>query len=915
MQSRVTISQIVDNVGKLSASINPTEFIYDFLTCFGLPKATIARLRSGNLNVAAKQGCLLLKAKVYFEASKPALVTALAPLMVIEAARKDSRIATNKPRFLIATDFTTVAAFDTKKNEALEFQIADLKEHYAFFLPLAGMESAVFQAEAEADVKAAEHMAKLYDLIRADNPLTTGENRHSLNVFLTRLLFCYFAEDTGIFPANAFTSAITQFTQTDGSDLDEVLQQLFLTLNLQSSARGRTPPHLAAFPYVNGGLFSDTTERYSAVPKFSARSRQKLIELGAKSWKEINPDIFGSMFQGVVDDEKRAELGMHYTSVPNIMKVIKPLFLDRLYEDLDRAKGSESKLQKFLARLSRLRLFDPACGSGNFLIIAYKELRRLEMAVFTELLRLAKQLPLSLSGIHVSQFYGIELDDFACEVAILALWLSEHQMNLECKAAFGQAPPSLPLKAGANIVCGNATRLKWDDVCPTNPECEIFVMSNPPYCGARNQTAEQKSEVEACFGGAAEHKDADFICCWFIKGGRYVANGASALAFVTTNSVCQGDHIAILWPRLFAETLEVGFAHAPFKWTNSAKGKAGVTCVIVGLRRPSPDAKWIYSGTIRTRARNINPYLVDAANVIIGRRSDPISERPAAVMGSMARDGGFLILSKEERLELLTAHPTAAPLVRSLTGTKEFIDGPRRYCLWISNEALPLAQTIPPVAARIAEVFALRTASAAKTTNGYASISHQFAQRAHKEGVALMIPRHTSERRVYIPMGFFTDGSIISDSAQAIYGAPPWLFGIMSSLMHMVWARAVGGGLETRIRYSTLIVYNNFPLPPLNAQSEALLTQRAEDVLFAREKHPEKGIADLYDPDTMPADLLASHRALDEAVESSYRVKPFTSDEERLTYLFALYEQTTEEERRQVADVPPVTGNSQLCLT
>lgn len=914
----MTLSEIIANLTKLTASLRPSEFIYDFLTAFGTPKATISRLRSGDVNLAKKDGCTLLKAKVYFEPLQPDLLRSYTPVEAIESAKRNRQILRNKPRFLIATDFKSVAAFDVKKNAKEVFPIAELHDHYGFFLPLAGMERTVFQAEIEADVKASEHMAQLYDLIRVDNPPKSREERHSLNVFLTRLLFCYFAEDTGIFPEQAFTKAIDAYTQVDGSDVAEFLRELSLTLNTEKKARQKTKPHFAIFPYVNGGLFTDTHARCASVPVFSTKSRARLIDLGTKSWKEINPDIFGSMFQGVVDDEKRAELGMHYTSVPNIMKVIRPLFLDELYEEFEKAKGSVARLNKLLNRIYRLRIFDPACGSGNFLIIAYKELRRLEMLIFKEFERAenrplveepqpgpgkgfhaaneqpplkVSQATLRLPGIHVSQFYGIELDDFAHEVAILALWLAEHQMNVEFKAAFGNAPASLPLKDGANIVCGNAARIDWNEVCPKDAEHEVFVMGNPPYYGARNQTPEQKGDTVQCFDGAMEHKDADYICCWFIKGGKYIADGNAKLAFVTTNSICQGDHIAILWPRLLNQNLEIGFAHTAFKWTNSAKNKAGVTCVIVGLRQVASSPKWIFSDGIKANVRNINPYLANANNIIIGRRSDPLTKRPTAVMGSMPRDGGFLILSKEERDELLTAYPAADRLIRPLIGTQEFIDGLRRWCLWISNDELAFAKTIPPIAERISNVFKFRNDSKAKTTNGYASIPHQFAQRAHIDGTSLMIPSTTSERRIYIPIGFFSDSPVIPNSAQAVYHAKAWLFAIMSSKMHMVWARAVGGGLETRIRYSSLIVYNNFPLPELTPDKEAILSERTEQVLVEREKYPAKTIADLYDPDVMPAPLLQAHQNLDTAVEKCYRTKPFTNDEERLEFLFTLYEQ------------------------
>ena len=891
MPSRVTLAQVVDGITLLSSEIDPDEFIYDFLACFGLPKATIARLKGGGLNVAKKEGCTLLKTKVYFEPLSPGLRT---PQQAIEAAQNDSKISANKPRFLIATDFKTLAAFDTKRKDGVEFPIGDLHEHYTFFLPLAGMEKSTVHAEAEADVKAAENMAKLYDLIRADNPPATREERHALNVFLTRLLFCYFAEDTGIFPDKSFTSAVESYTQPDGSDLSDFLRQLFLVLNTAPDPKAKPAKHFADFPYVNGGLFRDTAASHSVVPSFSAKSRQKLIELGQKSWREINPDIFGSMFQGVVDDEKRAELGMHYTSVPNILKVIKPLFLDELYEDFEKAKGAAGRLNKLLARIYRLRLFDPACGSGNFLIIAYKELRRLEMAVYKELLRLTGQLPFSFSGIQVSQFYGIELDDFAHEIAILALWLAEHQMNIEFAEAFEKTPASLPLKDGAKVVCDDATKVDWVKVCPHIEGHETFVIGNPPYLGARNQESDSKDAVYRCYNGAPEHRDADLISCWFIKGAAYIEGQPASLAFVTTNSVCQGDHVAILWPRVLGSGLEIHFAHTSFKWSNSAKNNAAVICVIIGLRPKSNGPKWIFSGAIKSLASNINPYLAKGSNTVIGRRDEPLCPLfPDCVMGSMARDGGNLILDREEKDGLLANYPQAKPLIRYLIGAQEFVRSERRWCLWIEDSHLDLAKSIPPIAERIQKVYQFRIDSTANTTNGYAAIPHQFAQRAHRDGSSIIIPSTTSERRHYIPMGYLDSGSIIPNSAQAIYHAEPWIFGVISSQMHMVWVRTVAGRLKSDYRYSSSICYNNFPFPAIDERQRIALNTAAEELLVTREKHPAKTIAQLYDPDTMPADLLLAHQALDKTVEQCYRAKPFTSDEERLEYLFLLYEKMT----------------------
>jgi len=894
------LSEIIDALTALSGKLVPESFIYDFLASFGISKSIISRLKGGSINMAKKPGCTLLKDKIYFEPLRADLLKAATPEQALAAAKADVKIKASKPRFLIATDFKTLAAFDTKKGETEEFPIEDIHEHYTFFLPLAGMEKTVFQAEAEADVKAAEHMAKLYDLIRADNPPKTKEERHALNVFLTRLLFCYFAEDTGIFPGDAmFTGAVTQYTQADGSDLAHFLAELFLTLNTDSKARAKTPKHLRDFPYVNGGLFNDTHARHSEIPKFFTKSRQKLIELGTKSWKEINPDIFGSMFQGVVDDEKRAELGMHYTSVPNIMKVIKPLFLDDLYEELGKAKGSETKLKKLLARLYKLRIFDPACGSGNFLIIAYKELRRLEMAVFRELDALDKQGSLRLPGIHVSQFYGIELDDFAHEVAILALWLAEHQMNLEFKAAFGNAPASLPLKDGAKIKCGNALQVDWQKVCPKEEGHEVFVMGNPPYLGARQQGAAQKADIRHVARHIQGHGNLDYISGFLICGAGYVQETGAETAFVCTNSVGQGEQVALLWPHILTEEVEIGFACQSFKWTNSAKANAAVMCVIIGLRRPSLRPKYLYSAGIQRRVSHISPYLVEGKTVYVVPRRQPISKIPPINYGSFALDdGNYTLIPSERDFIIQSGDSNDAQFIRPFLGAKEFIQGHVRYCLWIENSKIARAMRNPEIAARIGRVQKWRAASDRQTTVNLSEVPHRFAEIRQPSEHYFVFPTVSSERRPYIPVGLLDGTKVASNQLYVIPDANknPWLFGVISSQMHMVWVRAVAGRLEERIRYSSSICYNNFPLPDISAAQKKELDAAAQVVLMERERHFPKTIAQLYDPDTMPPGLLAAHQALDAAVEKFYRAKPFASDEERLEYLFALYEKMTAEE-------------------
>ena len=915
----MTLSEIIASLTKLTAAIRRDEFVYDFLAAFDTPKATISRLKSGDVNLAKKDGCTLLKAKVYFEPLLPDLLKSYSPAEAIETAKRDRAIMRNKPRFLIATDFQTLAAFDAKKNATEVFPIAELHDHYAFFLPLAGMERTVFQAETEADVRAAEHMAKLYDLIRADNPPKSREQRHSLNVFLTRLLFCYFAEDTGIFPEQAFTKAIDGYTQVDGSDVAEFLRELFVTLNTEPKARHQTKPHFKVFAYVNGGLFTDTHARCADVPVFSTKSRARLIELGTKSWKEINPDIFGSMFQGVVDDEKRAELGMHYTSVPNIMKVIRPLFLDELYEEFEKAKGSVVRLNKLLNRIYRLRIFDPACGSGNFLIIAYKELRRLEMLIFKELEKVenrplveepqpgfegkgfhaaneqpalkVSQATMRLPGIHVSQFYGIELDDFAHEVAILALWLTEHQMNVEFKAAFGNAPASLPLKDGAKIVCANATLEDWEKVCPKQDGYEVFILGNPPYAGSKLQTREQKKDIGECLSKLVKYKDLDYIACWFVKAADYIHKTSSQFAFVTTNSLNQGVQVELLWHYIYRLNLEIFFAIKNFRWQNNAKNKATVTCSIIGIRNPSTAPKTLFHDNIALRVDLIGPYLVAGSKTIIGRRTDPISKLPTMDMGNQKFDDGHLVLSKEQRADLIRKHPKIEKFIRPLVGTTEFIESNTRYCYWLNDALLDEAKTIPEIAKAIQSVAEYRAMSTDLGTQRLAARPHQFRDTKTPVKCSLLVSRTSSENRPYIPCGFLDKDVIVAD-AQVIYDAEPWAFAVVSSRLHYLWAKTVGGGLETRIRYSSQICWNNYPFPTITEKKRDELSKLTETILKVRESYPEKTIAQLYDPDTMPDELLKAHLALDETIEKCYRdrAKPFANDEERLEYLFAEYE-------------------------
>lgn len=875
----MNIAQIEQNVRQVLLTSDQPNFIYDLLTAYGKPKASITRLQAGEYNLSKDKTSVLWKSHVFFSATnsqKPSEL--LKQMKLVDGVKK------HKPRFLLATDYEKISAYDTKTGEDLQMAFVELGTKFDFFLPWAGMEKSKQVFDNPADVKAAEKMAKLYDLILEDNTYETAEQTHGLNVFLSRVLFCYFAEDTQIFPDKLFSNSVASHTNKDGTDLTEYLDTLFKVLNTKS--RDKTAPYLKSFPYVNGGLF----EKSLPIPQFSKRSRELLIECGIDlNWSQINPDIFGSMIQAVVDVEQRGSMGMHYTSVTNIMKVIEPLFLTEFIEEFERSKDSQKKLQDLQQKLATLKIFDPACGSGNFLIIAYKELRKLEMEILNQLTTLNKQQDFGLTAIQLSQFYGIELDDFAHEVAILSMWLAEHQMNVEFMSKFGRANPTLPLKPSGNIYCDNSLVTEWTSVCPQNTGI-VYVLGNPPYLGARNQDEQQKEEMASVFEGHPDYKDSDYVSAWILKAASFIEGTDSKFAFVTTNSVCQGEQVSYIWPRVYGRGLEIDFAHQPFKWSNRAKKNAGVTCVIVGVRRTAKKPKKIFNGETIATVPNISPYLIPGADTCVARTSERISDLPEMMIGSMARDGGNLIMNEDKKDEILAQYPQSKPLFKKLTGTNEFITGHFRWCLWIEDSQLKLAESIPPVNARIKAVRKFRTDSKAKTTNEYAKISHKFAQRCYEDKPSVVVPSTTSERREYIPIGYLDPGVVITNSANAVYDASTFLFGLVSSKMHMVWVRSIGGQLESRLRYSAEIVYNTFPVPKVTDALKKSIETAAIHILYSREQHPDLAIEDLYDPDTMPENLKDAHLRLDEAVDKLYKSKGFSSDEERLEHLLSMYE-------------------------
>lgn len=882
----MNVQKVEENVEKVSipASFDPN-FIYDLLTAYGKPKASITLLRSGKYNLSKDPNEILWKKNLLFRYVKNHDLHS-----TIDDLRGDKSVLQHEPRFIIVTDFDQLLAVDTKTQETLDIKIRELSKHYTFFLPWAGMEKASSKSENLADIKAAARMAKLYDEIRKENPSLEPEFVHSLNVFFSRLLFCFFAEDTDVFSKGQFTNGIASHTQADGSDLNEYLDRLFESLDKED--KSGYPSHIQSFPYVNGGLFG---KRLSC-PIFSPQARRILLECGELNWSQINPDIFGSMIQAVVHPSQREILGMHYTSVVNIMKVIEPLFLEKLNEELDKAFDDEKKLMKLLNRIYNMKVFDPACGSGNFLIIAYKELRRLEHKVIVRLMERKLKMKLS-SGIKLENFYGIEIDDFAHEIAILSLWLAKHQMNQEFKEIFNVSIPLVPLRDAGNITCGNAARIEWESVCRNDGSEEIYLIGNPPYLGSRNQKQEHKEDLKSV---TEKYKSLDYISIWFIKGSSYIKNTRAQLAFVSTNSIAQGEMVGILWPDILKH-LEIGFAHTSFKWTNNAARNAGVICVVISLRNKSNEAKRIYSGVNYTVVNHINAYLAPAGDVYVFRRSRPLSKMlPQMTYGSMINDAGNLILSDAEKNDLENKHPQSAQYIKKFIGSAEFLRGLDRWCLRIEDKDLGEARIIGSINERLNKVTEHRLGSSEKSTQALAETPNKFYFWAHRDTNSIIVPRVSSERRDYVPIGYLDENTIISDAANAIYNVDPWVFGILTSRMHMVWMKAVAGRLKTDYRYSAALVYNNLPIPSLTDKQKEMLTTHVFEVLQARENHPEKTLSELYDPDKMPSELRLAHSDLDEIVEKLYRSKPFDSDEDRLGYLFKLYQEMTANKQEKI---------------
>ena len=879
--------------------VTPAAVGYNLLYAFGKSERDIERYKEGKGVLKSFDG-LLVKGLFCYRAAPTMRLT-----NELERLKRDPMVVKAAPKIVAVSDGETLLAYDLREKDTYENRLERLPSDFAFFYPLMDVERVHYVEESPADIKAAEKLAKLHDELRSYNEFRSDDDLHDLNIFISRLLFCFFAEDTGIFEENLFTSSIQRYTKEDGSDLTDYLARTFNIMDV-SLRSAETLSIIKQFPYVNGGLFS----KHIQIPRMGQKARRIIIECGELDWKDINPDIFGSMIQAVVNPEERANQGMHYTSVPNIMKVINPLFLDelrgeynRLNEQYEKQKSENSRIETELTMASSIQAdmlpnIYPACGSGNFLIITYKCLRFLEMDILAlqqKCLADTQSMFVDNSVISLNQFYGIELLDFPHEVAMLSLWLAEHQMNTKLNENFGVNTKALPLKNITQIVCGNACRIDWNTVCPHTPEEEVFVFGNPPYLGSRNQDSCQKEDMDSVFPKSYNgYRKLDYIACWFYKGAKFINQTSSKYAFVSTNSIILGEQVPILWNTLFDQfNIELSFAYTVFKWENNAKNNAAVSVIILGLSNLSSLPKFIYTKNEKKIVTHIPPSLNENATYNVNKQTSQISGFPEMRRGNMPNDKEYLRLSPFEREAILAEYPEAEKFIRVQIGADEFINGILRYCYWIKDEDVKQAMQIRPIADAINNVREYRINSKDKTLHVQAQKPHQMREFYECGEMSLLVPIVSSESREYIPIGFVPQHTIIPNSAQVVYDANSFLFGILTSKLHMIWTKYNAGRLDNRIRYSIFLCYNTFPFPKISSEKKKEIEEAAEDVLITREYYPEKTLAELYDPDKMPQDLREAHARLDDIVESCYPGYPFASDEARLECLFMLYEKMT----------------------
>jgi hypothetical protein len=804
------------------------------------------------------------------------------------------------PKYILISDFENFRLYDLDEDKTIEFKLNDLVNNVQHFGYILGYQKKVYKEQDPANIKAAELMGKLHDRLEE-----IGYTGHPLEVYLVRILFLLFAEDTTIFNKQQFQDYLEQRTAEDGSDLAAKLQELFQVLNTPKENRFKNlDEQLADFPYVNGKLFEENLPTAS----FDTKMRQALLDCCYIDWSKISPAIFGSMFQSVMNPKERRNLGAHYTSETNILKLIKPLFLDDLWKEFESIKDAASsaaqaknRLAEFHKKLSTLKFLDPACGCGNFLVITYRELRLLELEILRASNKTGQRVFDVREIIHldVDMMYGIEYEEFPARIAEVAMWLIDHQMNMQISNEFGQYFVRLPLKKAAKIVHGNALNVDWESVVSKNELS--YIIGNPPFIGKKEQKPEQKADMEKVFANIKGSGVLDYVTAWYLKAAHYIQDTKIKVAFVSTNSIVQGEQVGLLWSLMFNKyKIKIHFAHRTFSWRNEAKGNAAVHCVIVGFANYDTTNKSIFEyedikgEAHEIKAININPFLVEGKDITVKNRKSPICKVPEMNYGSMPIDEGNLILTDEEKEEALKNEPQIINAIKKYTGGDEFINNKKRWCLWLQNIEPSVLKNSKFILDRIEKTKNFRLSSNRAATNKLAEKPMLFGEIRQPNSKYIIIPKVSSENRKYIPIGILEPTTITSGSALIIPNANLFMFGIMTSVMHMVWMKATCGRMKSDFQYSASIVYNNFPFPdnPNDKQIKAIETA-AQKVLDARLQFPNSSLADLYDPLTMPPTLIKAHNELDKAVDLAYRPQAFTSEANRMVFLFELYEKYT----------------------
>ncbi|KKJ78004.1 lactate dehydrogenase [Kiloniella litopenaei] len=906
--------EIEEAISKLiEQEFDAAEFPFAFLESYGNKPPTIKRLRTGNTNKTDIDGAVLQTNNIHMLVCDEGTVAD-----GLDRLRTSPRTEKNKAKFIFATDGKEIQAEDLKSGDTLACDFDDFPSHFLFFAALAGISFTKSIENPELDVRATGRLNRLYvELLKHNPDWATAERRHDMNQFMARMIFCFFAEDTDIFNGDdLFTSTIEQMSDSQSTNTHEVIAELFRAMDTKIADRpaGNFRPWADAFPYVNGGLFAGVRD----APKFSRIARTYLIHAGKLDWQKINPDIFGSMIQAVTDEEERGSLGMHYTSVENILKLLNPLFLDDLRDKLEKAGDNKAKLLNLRKRMAKIRVFDPACGSGNFLVIAYKQMREIEFEINKRRGETDQR-----SEIPLTNFRGIELRDFPAEIARLALIIAEFQCDVIYRGQKDALAEFLPLNAMNWITQGNALQIDWLSVCPStgttvkyqgddlfstpldqaeidfeNEGGETFICGNPPYLGRNRQNSEQKSDTKEVFSKyQGSFGTLDYVAGWIIKSALYCTQTNAKAALVTTNSICQGEQVAKLWPLVYNLQQDIIFARTSFTWSNLASNKAGVTVIVVAIGPKSQKTKTLFDADSARSVDVIGPYLIAGNNVTVSKRETPLSSLPKMYLGNMAKDGGNLIMDSSEATSLIEKNPDTREFIRKFYGSEELIHSKPRACIWVEEACVEEAYGIPELDNIFTRVTEFRNSSSAASTRHHSKTPHRFVQLSAKSGERLfVIPRVSSENRPYLPVDYLKSGAVIGDKCYAIYDEELWNLSIIASKMHIVWIGTVCSRLRTDFSYGNKLGWNTFPVPKLTEKNKADLTKCAEDILLAREAHFPATIADLYNPDTMPENLRRAHERNDEVLERIYIGRRFKNDTERLEKLFDLYTKMTSSE-------------------